>query len=133
MIWFYAILIALGWTFWAALLKMVGKTTSPLCILAWISLFYALTALPFWYKASSGIRWSLLLLLLLAAVAAQIGNYFFYSAVSRFELSRLPIMADTLLVACLTVVGFLIFKEQFDILKLAGLVLILAGIFMLGR
>lgn len=71
------------------------------------------------------------LIIIEAALAGLIGQYFYYKAVKTWEVSKVvPIVGAYPLVSFL--VAFLFLSEKITLLKTAGIIFVVAGIALLG-
>ncbi len=133
----FALLTMLCWGFAPVFAKIGLSKLDTLTALVFRNTFIAIMLLLVFFFSgqaktifTSNIK-SIYLIIIEAALAGLIGQYFYYKAVKTWEVSKVvPIVGAYPLVSFL--IAFLFLSERITICKTAGIALIVTGIALLG-
>lgn len=133
----FSLLTMICWGFAPLFAKLGLSKLETLTALVFRNTFIAIMLLLAFFASgqaktifSSNIKY-IYLIIIEAALAGLIGQYFYYKAVKTWEVSRVvPIVGAYPLVSFL--VAFLFLSEKITMLKTAGIALVITGVVLLG-
>ena len=100
-------------------------------VLQWYQSFFTLSLLGLLALLYGGLQSSWMLVLLLSGMSAYVGDALFFHMLDRIDISVVNI-AWAIMTIFLAVAGYMLFGETWSLLQMAGVVLVLSGIFLLS-
>jgi multidrug transporter EmrE-like cation transporter len=110
------------------------KSFLPYLFIIFTIIFNALTNLAFKFSSLRNDSKSMMTILFIIGLLFGLANsYFYFRSLKTFNLNTLYLVVVGSNTIILTILAYLLFNENFTFIKAIGMVLIICGIFLIGK